>query len=743
MADLLQTAHLNDLRNYSNFDRSFRNLFSCDPGPLYVAMVEPVYPGDFFRLSEQVEITTSPLKSPLKGGFMQEIAYFFVPLRLYQQLFDTNRLTFDAKAPLPYCCPPGFILPDGYSVVGQPDYDDAFSWLDEKIANGKSISAGNASVAPCSLVDLLNLAGARTLPVYSENREGVRNGAPMEYINEIAPLAYVDIVRNYYSDPNVPFIPMIGTSFRARSFGGFSSNYSGYDGYHTLGAPYYNAVPLSFLDDLIQNVVSMSSRGVSPTMPYNVVVNAGTSDIRVVDNRTAAVDVSTIVVGSESPVPGGPGLPVEYLVSKVNSGIFAAGYTSYSINRFSVAGIWDNLAMDVDYLDVGPCPWGTYNPATIMFGVGDFNKGINQRFVGGSEAGIFSDFINTDYFMPTWHVPCGGLFLRTLRPDLFSAFFDKQNYSDLEESVTINGSTDGSGNTELTYNQIRVGSHLQAFNDRLFMSDGRYGGFVETEWCVQCDTHLCIPEILGVHRSYINFKTVVSQSNSSAPELSSDSVSGLGDLGGLGYGRMSGRPITFSAKEHGIIMAIYSIAPLVSYGNRYDSYFDHQTLDDFYSPAFDNVGFQPLPIRWMNTSGRMVMSNGKLEYDIASQFSAPWYALGNVGYQPAWNELTSRVDETHGEFSPNGELSFWAINRKFDYPQGIDWPVDVVFSSAYAPFVYPWLYEYPFTLQSYDVDVDDEFGSLVPGIASNFHADFQFFINCKRKKSKTIQPTLA
>lgn len=730
MADLLQKAHLNDLRHHSNFDRSFRNLLSCDPGPLYPVLVEEVFPGDFFRIDEQVEITTSPLKAPLKGGFMQEVAYFFVPLRLYQQLFDTNRLTFDASAPLPTCYPPGFILPERFSdSVRQEGYDAAYAPVFADYLANPSVSAGNASIAPCSLVDLLDIAGARTLPVYHANLSaGVPlNGAPVEFINEIAALGYVDIIRNYFSDPNVPFIPMIGTSLRARSLYGFSYYYDDFTSYNELGVPYYNSVPLSFLDDLIQNVVSMSARGMSDDVPYFVTINAGTSDVRYVNNKTQQQNAlnftdtdGTVYVGA---VPAG--------------GLFSKAYTSYGISRFSAAAVWDNLAMDQEYMSVGPCPWGVYDPDTIMFGLGDFVNGLSSTSSGTQP---YVNAIQPDFMMPTWHVPAGGLFLRTLRPDLFSAFFDKTNYKDLEESVTINGDTDGSGNTQLTYNQIRVGSHLQAFNDRLFMSDGRYGGFIETEWCVQCDTHLCIPEILGVHRSSINFRTVVSQSNQSAPELGSD-VSGLGDLGGLGYGRMSGKPITFSAKEHGIIMAIYSICPIVSYGNRFDPYHLNLSLDDIYSPAMDNVGFQPLPIRWMNDAGRLVRVGNEYQFDIDSPFAVPWYTLGNIGYQPAWNQLTSRVDQTHGEFSPGGELSFWAINRRFDLPNDIYYFFDVVFPTVYAPFVYPWLYEYPFTLQSYDVDIDQ--ASFVPGIASNFHADFEFFINVKRKKSKNIQPTLA
>lgn len=713
---LLQDAVLNDLRHHSTFDLSFTNTFSFDPGPVAPVLCQEIFPGDFVRVNDSTSITTAPLKSPLKGVFEQEIAYFFVPLRLYQQLFDTNRQTFSASAPFPTCFRPGIVFSDN------PGINDG-----ESSSSAGGVVPANFASAPGSLVEFMN-----TYPAYTLNGYAVVNAAndtssgfprfPDMVMNEFKFISYYDIIRQYFSDPQVPYVPVIGPSIAPVE----PSSAFDYDladrAMSACQIPGYTTIPLGFLDDFIQNLVALSACGSPTGAKFNVVVHAGTPDARQIDYYDLGVS--------------------EY-------------FSVFTPNYFSAADVWFNLAHDKSYRFVPPCPWGFSR--SLYSG----NQGATSaQRMNYSASGLFDS--NSFDLFATWNIPYGGLCLRTLRPDLFTAFFKEANYNDLEKSVTINTLDDMPGGSSITFNQIRIGSHLQAYNDRLFMSDGRYGGFVESEWCVKTDKRLCIPEILGVHSGYIDFRTVVS-SSTAVPETTEAGQSvdnGLGQLGGQGYGHMSGKPITFSASEHGLLIAVYSIKPLISYSGRYDWYDDNLSLDDLYSPALDNIGFQPLPFKWMSSSTPRVVREDGVHYPISQMASFQNFLFGErqqaYGYQPAWNQLTTRVDETHGEFTVNGDLNYWVLNRdvwsgfKQAWLDSSDNGALDLMNLCSAPFVWPFQYEYPFVLQDYDVRTSATQASSNPanrlavaGVAGNFHPQITFNMRIKRKKSKSIQPTLA
>lgn len=86
--------------------------------------------------------------------------------------------------------------------------------------------------------------------------------------------------------------------------------------------------------------------------------------------------------------------------------------------------------------------------------------------------------------------------------------------------------------------------------------------------------------------------------------------------------------ISFSSKEHGIIMAIYHIGLLPSYDNYRPSYLTKLTPTDFVIPEMDNIGMQPV-------------YDGELSTSVTDKIR---------GYVPRYSEYKTSVDEIHGSF---------------------------------------------------------------------------------------------
>lgn len=125
----------------------------------------------------------------------------------------------------------------------------------------------------------------------------------------------------------------------------------------------------------------------------------------------------------------------------------------------------------------------------------------------------------------------------------------------------------------------------------------------------------------------------------------SDAVLGgyLGRVAGKATASGSGR-IVFDAKEHGVLMCIYSLVP--------DAYYDSTKVDpmvtklsrfDFFTPEFENLGLQPL-----------------------SDYHISCFTDGNnqvIGYQPRYSEYKTALDVNHGQFCRGDSLSYWCCGR--------------------------------------------------------------------------------
>lgn len=99
---------------------------------------------------------------------------------------------------------------------------------------------------------------------------------------------------------------------------------------------------------------------------------------------------------------------------------------------------------------------------------------------------------------------------------------------------------------------------------------------------------------LGTHESPIMIRDVVATADGTNSG-SDPATSIVGDVSGKGYGFKQSGDIKFTAKKHGVLLAIYSCVPKCDYAQLgYDPLNHLMERTDFPIPEFANLGMQPL-----------------------------------------------------------------------------------------------------------------------------------------------------
>lgn len=135
----------------------------------------------------------------------------------------------------------------------------------------------------------------------------------------------------------------------------------------------------------------------------------------------------------------------------------------------------------------------------------------------------------------------------------------------------------------------------------------------------------------------------VTQVSGSSANSDSSLAGHLGKIAGKGTGSGSGR-VVFDAKEHGVLMCIYSLVPQLQYDcTRIDPMVQKINRFDFFTPEFENLGLQPLSVENVSTIAK---TPGKV-----------------LGYQPRYSEYKTALDINHGQFCYKDALSYWSVGR--------------------------------------------------------------------------------
>ena len=137
----------------------------------------------------------------------------------------------------------------------------------------------------------------------------------------------------------------------------------------------------------------------------------------------------------------------------------------------------------------------------------------------------------------------------------------------------------------------------------------------------------------GHDRSQIHIGEVISTADTAN--------AALGEIAGKGYSQLSSKPHKFTAPCHGVVMAILSFVPDITYGGELFPKFNVMTSrEDLYTPEYDHLGMQPL-----------------FEYEAFANSGSTI-----LGWQYRYEQWKRRYNRVSKAFSGSGNLDSWMLD---------------------------------------------------------------------------------
>lgn len=240
----------------------------------------------------------------------------------------------------------------------------------------------------------------------------------------------------------------------------------------------------------------------------------------------------------------------------------------------------------------------------------------------------------------------------TFDPIVFPSFSGADTSSFDPSSDTSGNSFQGrlavSQSSSFVYNNLTVSNLRSAYAlDKLYRlivsaKDGSYSEQMKVRFGVDAPDDDWKSKFIGAIDAPISISEV---------ETTADTYDGneIGSAAGTLYGKgssLSNGNIDFTAKEHGIIMGIFSILPECDYSsNMIDPFNVKLQRSDFFQPEFADLGKQPTPLYQFMFNKDTDMSKV-------------------LGYNLRYAEYKTSVDSVHGVF--NGSSSVDKSNQSYN-----------------------------------------------------------------------------
>lgn len=160
------------------------------------------------------------------------------------------------------------------------------------------------------------------------------------------------------------------------------------------------------------------------------------------------------------------------------------------------------------------------------------------------------------------------------------------------------------------------------------------------------DYRLNRPQYIGGVSKLVQISEILQTSEST--ELSAlGSYAGKASVGGVG------KPISFTAPEHGWIIGVMFVRPDASYFQGVRKNLSRVDRFDYFWPEFQGIGEQPI-----------------LKKELVAQKDAGDYNEQVWGYAPRFSEYKFHNNEIHGDF--RSSLDSWTMARKFVSAPGLN-----------------------------------------------------------------------
>lgn len=234
-----------------------------------------------------------------------------------------------------------------------------------------------------------------------------------------------------------------------------------------------------------------------------------------------------------------------------------------------------------------------------------------------------------------------GLSLCTFSPDINTAWISDTEYSNWLSRAKINVQ-----NGSVAYEDIISASSFYKEAAKFAFGDGTFEDFFAAVNGVRAQPAATCCQYLGGFSRRLDFQSI-------RQSAATDSGA-LADIGGYAAGAMTGHICNFYTREPGYIIIVHTLVPDLVYSRGIESYLLKTETDDFYSPNFANIGYQPRLLAEVDASSKVV------SLDLNR----------SIGFQPAWTEYTTAVSRAFGSMNYAGNKSGWTFQAPAYNPEG-------------------------------------------------------------------------
>ena len=513
----------------------------------------------------------------------------------------------------------------------------------------------NSQVNPSSLLSYLGIRGiGRT----AANRNRDFNGVPV--------LAYWDIYKNYYANKQEEIGAVIHT-------------------------------PAEELVETITDPMTITWNGDD----YSVTVDPGTGSAPL--EPTASI---TITYTGDSPI-----LSQIMMVTDTNgtvalNDLFSNLYDNGlgQIQGVYNSGKWGSCSL-LYWRYILPTDINNRQPAVVTFplsNIDDMRSAIlaKQTFdafeINDSDIAPYKWLYEQPTGIPNVLSSQEGLGLKTYNSDMFNNWLKTEWLDDISSVTAVSTAGD-----EFTIDSLILARKVYDMMNRIAVSGGSYQDWMEATYAKQVSWQCTTPMYMGGLIKELVFQEVISNSESAEGQP-------LGTLAGKGTlsGKHKGGKIVIHCDEIGYIMGIVSLTPRIDYsqGNNWD--INLQTMNDFFKPALDEIGFQELieeQMAWWTTTWDGVK-----------------WATRSAGKQPAWMNYMTAVNKNYGNFAITDNEMFMTLNRRYE------WDADNI--KDLTTYIDPSKFNFIFAETSLD--------------AQNFWAQIGVNAEVRRVKSARLMPNL-
>lgn len=691
--------------NRNTFDLSFANNFTTKIGQLTPVMCKEVLPGDTFKIDSAFALRFMPLQFPLQTKLTATLHYFYVRNRnLYDDWPEFIGKTKDGLVP-PYLNPDNTNKSSTFGTGKLADYLGVPSTVvGDYGAYDVNVPIGLGSNVNRSSTQLLT-------PVINADIDGKINPA----YGKLIPIGSSFLKGAMPATDAYLISTFLYRSLRQLNYHGSSTTYT-----NNIYGQFTDKITQPMAEGQLIEFSEVTGMAAATVLNFFVLSKNVQSSGQQDDEFVTYGETYNMTYDSTAKSQSHVATPA--LCSHLNAAIATYGYarlmicltrsaTASSYSSFGLGQIMhyrSSVPHTVDGSDVSTAipfirqggsmpdlpisalPFRAYesiyncyyrnqqNDPLLINGVPEYNKYLTNTSGGGDTFNYTLHFRNwqQDYLTSCVQSPQQGiaplvgltvqsatahtadLEFKDVNDNIYRAQVALGDNDDISAITYVHNTTDDSRGVPaesiqtlmdmvtrgISINDLRNVNSFQRWLECNIRQGFRYKDQIKSHFGVEAHYNvLDMPEFLGGIVQNVDINTI------SQTVETSDSPLGAyaGQASCIGKARHG---ISQYCDEHGFIMAILCVTPQPCYSQVLPKMFTKKLALDYFFPEFGHIGLQPVP-------------NAEV-CPIQTYLASPNELNKVFGYQRAWYDYLSSIDEVHGQFRTS--LSNYLMMRTFD-----------------------------------------------------------------------------